>query len=112
MVHFSDDYGPDECSDMILGYWKPHGEFCDKRKVSYPKEVQEYFGDDLVDESESYIRSEMQEIDLLGFGGDGISDWATSIPYEICDEEMTACLEIKISDIPSGLKALKMKLSW
>ena len=33
MVYFSDDYGPDECSDMILGYWKPHGEFCDKRKV-------------------------------------------------------------------------------
>jgi len=85
--------------------------FCDARNLSYPKEVQEYFGDQ-VGESESYLRSEMEHITLAGVGGDGICNWTKSMPVRDVSDEDTTAVEIDLKDLPEGLKALRLKMTW
>lgn len=72
--------------------------FCDSKKVSYPKEVTEYFGRNLA-EDEQYMIGEMLEI---------------SIPHKEFDDERVngSGIEILVKDIPKEVKVIRFTNSW
>ncbi len=85
--------------------------FCDDKKLSYPKEVQEYFGE-LVDEDEDTICSEMQHLPLIEISGEGLEKRNTKVKARDCSRNETVCYEFDLSEIPAGLKALRLEMSW
>lgn len=72
--------------------------FCDRKKVSYPKEVIEYFGNNL-GESEEYMIQEMLEV---------------RIPQkEFSDDRVNGSgIEIQVKDIPPEVKVIRFVNSW
>lgn len=87
--------------------------FCDERGLSYPLEVANYFGD-LVPETEEYIRGEMERISLVGMDGHGhcMVTGATTIRSEVGKAEMLNWFDVSLDDLPSGLRALRVMISW
>jgi hypothetical protein len=72
---------------------------CEKSKVSYPKEVAEYFGN-LVDEDVRYIKDEMLRVDL------------DDIAKEYTDGESCTGYEIVVKNIPKEVKVIRFFNSW
>lgn len=73
--------------------------FCDKQKVSYPIEVQNYFGK-LINESDAYIAEEMAQI---------------SAPREVVThstDDARDHYEIEVSRIPPGTKTIRFTNSY
>lgn len=71
---------------------------CEKAGVGYPQDLVNYFGEE-VEESEDYLRQEMETVDIsaaihnYGFdSGDGY--------------------EVKLCNLPEGIKAIRFENSW
>ncbi len=74
---------------------------CEKSKVSYPKELIEYFGKNNVGESEEYLKSEMTEIEIED--EDFVSAWKA---------EMQEGFEIEVDKIPKEIKTIRFYNSY
>jgi uncharacterized protein YeeX (DUF496 family) len=71
---------------------------CEKAKVSYPKEVLDYFGSELIDYSEEYIKENMLNADIK------------SIVREYSDDYREG-FEIAVADIPKEIKKIRFYVS-
>lgn len=66
---------------------------CEENKVSYPKEVEDFFGDE-VEESEKYLREELNDVDT--------EKWVKEY-----SAEMQEGFEIDVKDIPKEVKTIR-----
>lgn len=84
---------------------------CDESEISYPKEIETYFGD-LIGEYEDYIRDEMQHVILVDFGADGF--YSENVPYSRPElaNNMVVAVDIKLSDIPPDIKSLRVAIDY
>ena|SRR5579859_2108972 len=74
--------------------------FCDAHGVSYPKEVTDYFGDDVSSlDSDTSLYENFAEIDL----DDKLRKW---------HNDDHSGLEIDVADIPAEVKTLRFYVSW
>ena len=77
--------------------------FCDTNKVSYPKEVTDYFGDEVGPlDSEESLRDDLYEIEL----DDKMKEWSDG------PSGYRSGYEIDIADIPTEVKTLRFYASW
>jgi len=76
--------------------------FCEERGLSYPQEVEDYFGP-LVNESEEVIRREKRNVDLSTHGLNIARKW---------NADMEDGFEIDVVDIPKDIKAIRFYCSW
>lgn len=71
---------------------------CEKAKVGYPQSLADYFGVE-VGESEDYLRREMETVDISGaihnYGFDSGDGY-----------------EVKLCNLPEGVKAIRFENSW
>ena len=71
---------------------------CDESHVSYPKEVDVYFGNE-AGEDEAYLRDTKLEVPL----GDALKEWS---------EDSASGYEVEVSRIPSDVKTIRFSNSW
>lgn len=72
--------------------------FCDARKLSYPKEVDEYFQGD-ADLNEQSLRNQFLEVDI----STAVVEW--------CDESSEG-YEVEVTKIPKEVKTIRFFNSW
>jgi hypothetical protein len=72
--------------------------FCDQKKLSYPKEVSDYFGT-YARESVECIKGEMLTVETKGF----VKEW---------HNDHSEGFEVEVKDIPEGVKTLRFANSW
>jgi hypothetical protein len=71
---------------------------CDKNKISYPKEVSDYFGEE-AEESQSYLEQELNKIDTKKW----TKEW---------NEDSRQGFEIEVKDIPKEVKTIRFVNSY
>jgi len=83
---------------------------CDSIGAQYPDIIKKYFGDDIY-ESAEYLRDKVETIPLLGFEN-MVMGYASTIPYEQVFDDDSDTFEIKLSDIPKDIKALRIRYTY
>ncbi len=72
--------------------------FCEAHHVSYPKEVQDYFGSNVIESVET-LRDELLTVDL----GGALTEW---------QDESAQGYEVDVTKLPSEVKTLRFYNSW
>lgn len=73
-------------------------DFCDSKGVSYPAEVNEYFGSE-ANERSKYLRESMSEL--------SVKDWVK--PW---NDDMQEGYEVNVKDIPAEVSIIRFYNSW
>jgi hypothetical protein len=88
--------------------------FCEENQLSYPKEIEEYFGND-VGEDEGYIRAQMQQVCLARIDGERWRD--IEIPDKIGGvtigtDEYDQWIEFDTRSIPGEFSRIRLNLHY
>lgn len=99
--------------DGTLGKMLEAKAFCEERELSYPVEVMEYFsGLDIdIEGPESYIRGELQRVLLASAGGES-SRGGAGMHVDLGSGNMDRWVEFDISEIPEGVKRLRLTIDF